>query len=30
MHAARTGSCCISKYFAPSIKDAILAVPGFD
>ena len=30
MHAARTGDCCISKYFAPSIKEAILAVPAFD
>ena len=30
MHASRTGNCCISKYFAPTIKEAILAVPGFD
>ena len=29
-HAARAGTCCISKYFAPTIKEAILAVPGFD
>lgn len=29
-HAARTGTCCISKYFAATIKEAILAVPSFD
>lgn len=29
-HAARTGTCCISKYFAPTIREAILAVASFD
>lgn len=29
-HAARVGTYCISKYFAPTLKEAILAVSSFD